>query len=395
MPLQFINPNCIVGYNLTMRFKKENIMKKQFWIAGVIASSVLSLGSFIPFSNNEKDYLDVQLIKLIRNSSSDNAIESFKLPRNLKDTQMDELNYINEAKIELGKELFFNKGWSINTKRPDMIGTVSCASCHKLQFGFKAGVRQAIGEGGIEQEERIIVNKAYSKEDIDRQNIATPTIINVASQVVLGWTGQFSGVGANKNLLPSPHIGTILHKINQLGYEGTISQALAAQHTHRLAMNQETAENLNIAQLFDKAFPDVPKSERYTAKSVAFALDAYQRNVISNQAPLQDWLYGDYNALSDSEKRGAILFFGKAGCSSCHNNNALSGDKFYAVGMSNLSDNNHSSVVITVANPSEDSGRFMTTCESKDRNKFKVPQLYNIKDYIFLGMVVVFRLLEK
>lgn len=43
--------------------------------------------------------------------------------------------------------------------------------------------------------------------------------------------------------------------------------------------------------------------------------------------------------MSDQQKRGATLFFGKAGCVNCHNSPSLNNMKFFAVGVKDLYQN--------------------------------------------------------
>ena len=348
---------------------------------------ILVLGQFEPqvVFENVKGDLDYQLIKKLEECSSDNSIDQFKLPLSLEDTPSDPNNTLTKERFELGKLLFYNENLSVNTKRPDTKGKVSCASCHSPNHAWKSGLVQAIGDGGIGDGEDRIENKSFSPDDIDRQNVSTPTILNIAYQSVLGWTGQFGGAGLNSGLAPSPMVNSKLNDINSEEYEGAVSQALIAINVHRLGMNEELARELDLIDLFDDAFPYLSEDERYSIKTVAFALDAYQRGVISNEAPFQKWLHGEHDAMGDSEKRGAILFFGKAGCSSCHNNAALSSMTFHAVGMKDLSQNDDPSVTITKSNPPEDKGREMVTCNSDDRHDFKVPQLYNLSDFNFYG----------
>ena len=45
--------------------------------------------------------------------------------------------------------------------------------------------------------------------------------------------------------------------------------------------------------MFDAAFPEIPVSERYTLVTGSFAIAAYQRSVLTNQAPFQRFVKGD------------------------------------------------------------------------------------------------------
>jgi cytochrome c peroxidase len=105
---------------------------------------------------------------------------------------------------------------------------------------------------------------------------------------------------------------------------------------------------------------------------------------MTNEAPFQKWLKGDMNAMTDSQKEGALLFFGKAGCVSCHNSPSLNSEPhlFFALGVKNQYQM-HYSVFRTNRFDKRNQGRGGFTGEQADMNKFKVPQLYNLKDFGF------------
>jgi cytochrome c peroxidase len=136
--------------------------------------------------------------------------------------------------------------------------------------------------------------------------------------------------------------------------------------------------------MFDAAFPDIPANERYTRQTAAFAIAAYFRTIVTNQAPFQLWLKGDKSALAEEEKRGALLFFGKAGCVGCHNSPSLNTlpHKFFALGVKNHYQSGYN-VFRTGPNDKRNMGRGGFTGLPEDMHKFKVPQLYNMKDIGF------------
>lgn len=136
--------------------------------------------------------------------------------------------------------------------------------------------------------------------------------------------------------------------------------------------------------LFDAAFSDVPTSERYDKEHAGLAIAAYERSILANEAPFQKWLNGDKNAMTDQEKEGATLFFAKANCVSCHTGPALNTMEFHALGMMDLNDCPEEVFQVT-AETSANLGRGDFTKNSADNYKFKVPQLYNMKDSPFYG----------
>lgn len=63
------------------------------------------------------------------------------------------------------------------------------------------------------------------------------------------------------------------------------------------------------------------------------ALAAYERKLVSLDAPLDRYVAGDTSALSSKATRGLKLFAGKAGCTGCHSGPHLSDDSFHVTGV--------------------------------------------------------------
>ncbi len=61
--------------------------------------------------------------------------------------------------------------------------------------------------------------------------------------------------------------------------------------------------------------------------------EAFERLLLSRNAPLDRYIAGDYSALSASAKRGLKVFIGKAACVSCHNGPTLTDQSFHATGV--------------------------------------------------------------
>ena len=63
------------------------------------------------------------------------------------------------------------------------------------------------------------------------------------------------------------------------------------------------------------------------------ALAAYERKLVSGNAPIDRYAGGDYTALDASARRGLKLFIGKAGCIECHAGVALTDNAFHCTGV--------------------------------------------------------------
>ncbi len=345
-------------------------------------------------STESQPMLDQELEQVLKDASGGTGLAHFVLPysNEFDKIPQDPNNPITQAKIDLGALLFHETGLGLSPKHASSMGTFSCASCHFASAGFQAGIHQGIADGGLGfgiNGEGRIANPEYETTELDVQPVRTPSALNIAYQEAILWNGQFGAVGVNAGTEAGWTAGTPKAK-NYLGYQGTETQAIAAQDVHRLKMNDEICVNLNYKTLFDKAFPDSDPGVRYGQENTGLAIAAYERIILANQAPFQKWLRGKENAMSDQEKRGAILFFGKAQCASCHNGPNLANMEFHAIGMKDLFE---SSDITYGANSEncENKGRWCFTKEDADMFKFKVPQLYNLADSPFYGHGSSFR----
>ena len=295
----------------------------------------------------------------------------------------DPRNRLTESKVLLGKFLFHETAIGVKAKYEEGLKTYSCASCHHAVAGFQAGKRQGIGDGGWgfgSIGETRIPNSNYDLDSIDIQPIRSPTILNVAYQEVMLWNGQFGSTGVNEGTEANWLPGTPIAK-NELGFEGVETQAIAGMGVHRQNITSEVILNQEYKALFDAAYATTPAAQRYTLVNSGLAMAAYERTVLANQAPFQEFLKGNNNAMSEEEIKGANLFFGKAKCYQCHQGPALNDMKFHALGMEDLVGEG----VVGDRNFTASRGRGGFTNNQEDDFKFKTPTLYNLKDVNFLG----------
>jgi cytochrome c peroxidase len=147
-------------------------------------------------------------------------------------------------------------------------------------------------------------------------------------------------------------------------------------------IESEFCSTTTYKEYFEKAFPTLSGTDLYTKENAGLAIAAFERTMLSNEAPFQKWLRGYQKAMFDEEKKGAILFFGKARCVSCHTGPALNKMDFFAMGMADL---DGPGIYGTAPDKAENLGRGGFTKNPVDNYKFKVPQIYNLKDSPFFG----------
>jgi cytochrome c peroxidase len=200
----------------------------------------------------------------------------------------------------------------------------------------------------------------YEESDLDAQGNRPLTVMNVTYMTNTLWSGLF---GANDLNVGSEDLWEGLAAVNHTGYAGLEAQNIEGFELHRLEINDHVLDDYNYRRWF----------------TLAFAMGAYLRTILTNQAPFQDYLKGDQGAITESQKRGALLFFGKAGCITCHNSPSFSSMNFYALGTKDMYEIGG---LNTSAEDPRILGRGMFTGREEDMYAFMVPQLYNLKNYV-------------
>ena len=226
-------------------------------------------------------------------------------------------NPLSREKIALGRALYFDKRLSID-------GTVSCATCHDPALAFTDA--NVVSLGGRET----------------RGTRNAPTILNTAFNQIFFWDGRARSLEEQvKHPLLSP-----------------------------LEMGMTSEKNL-VARLasipeYQKQFKQVFKADGLTIDTIAKAIAAYERTLLSGNAPFDRFIAGQQAAISDAQKRGWELFKGKARCSECHTYTAQ--NQFFT-------DFNFHNTGVGFSEP----GRFAVTLQPADSGAFKTPTLRDLE----------------
>ena len=343
---------------------------------------MLILGCNDDQPGNIEDELDIELEALLL-EADDQGRDHFILPvqEDFASLPQDPKNPITREKVELGRMLFHETALGNDALRSGGLRTYSCSSCHNSSAAMQPGRRQGIAEGGsgfgVKGESRDR-NLDYEEVEVDAQPIRAPSTLNVAYQKNVLWNGMFGATGLNEGT-EAQWTGDAA--VNLLGFEGVESQAIKGLEVHRMSAEMGMMTDFGYLDMLRVAFPGVAEDTLISRTYLGLAIASYVRTITTSEAPFQRWLRGQNSALSDQEKRGAILFFGKAGCVSCHTGPGLNKMDFAAVGMADLTGPD-----ILNKDPFDTPlGRGNFTGNPEDNFKFKIPQLYNLKDASFLG----------
>ena len=278
---------------------------------------------------------------------------------------------------------FFETGIALSPTKEAGKKTYSCASCHVPSAGFRPGGVQGIADGGIgfgyNGENRTKL-AAYRDFEMDVQGVRPLSVLNVAFVENTTWNGRFGSTGVNVGTEDRWDLDPALH-VNEEGFAALESQNIEGLEVHRMEITAEVLDDYGYRTHFDAAFAEDTENERYSKKNAAFAISAYLRTLLSNQAPFQEYLKGNKDAMTEQEKRGALVFFSDAKCYHCHKEKNLGANEFYALGVNDLY---QTGVAFnTSAEDKRNLGRGEYSGDPLDNHKFKIPQLYNLADAPF------------
>ncbi|MBC6995650.1 cytochrome c peroxidase [Neolewinella lacunae] len=354
------------------------------WICSLLVLAVLSASCV---RDEAVSTLDTELEKTLLRLSENGSLSYYMLPdgSNLAGIPAGIGNPLTPEKVELGKLLFHETALGRDALNPENLRTFSCSTCHVADAAFTAGAFQGIADGGMgfgEAGQGRRMDPNYAEENIDAQGARPLSMLGVAYVTNSMWAGRFGARGDNAHYEDIWGVFDPTTELNHLGLDGLEAQNIEGTVVHRMSTDAYLLDTLGYRRLFDRAFPEFAGEAKYGRVAMSFALSAYIRTVLPNQAPWQDWLRGNKSALTEDQKRGAQLFFGKAGCFRCHNGPALNGNTFHAIGVKDLYEF-PGGARRTGPNDGRNLGRGDFTRRPEDLYKFKVPQVYNTSDMPF------------
>jgi cytochrome c peroxidase len=225
----------------------------------------------------------------------------------------------SEGELRLGRDLFFDA-------RVSRGGAMSCSTCHKPELAFSDGLPRARGRGGKELQRN------------------TPSLYNVT--------------------ISEPYIrGFFLD-----GRAKTLEEVVLAVIQNPLEFDNKLPDlvaDLGRIPDYDRRFRELYGPAGLTDANVGKVIAAYVRSLAPTRPSPYDRVHEDWGALTLSQKRGLLLFAGKAKCVNCHWTPEFTSGQFLDTGH---------------AQPpgAEDAGRYAVTHSASDRRAFKMPSLRNV-----------------
>lgn len=234
-------------------------------------------------------------------------------------------NATTPARVALGKMLFVDP-------RLSGTGQVTCLSCHLPERGWSDGFPTSVRFLGTVMKR------------------ASPTLINVGFNSIFMWDGR------QPTLEKQAHGGQ--------GMQGDINAGMDEFGVSEGAHIARIAAIPGYVKAFAAAYP----GEGISRETIAKAIAAFERTLISNRSPFDRWLAGDTAALSPAQIRGFAVFLApdKGNCAVCHAPPNFTDNGFHNVGLK------------SGAAPDADPGRYAQRKVAAMKGAFKTPTLRDI-----------------
>ncbi|MFG1484332.1 cytochrome c peroxidase [Halobacteriovorax sp. HFRX-2_2] len=318
----------------------------------------------------QADQLDIKLKRYI----SDFRLKAVEKPKGR-----------NPQIFKLGQELFNEKEISGNRN-------ISCADCHRPEFGSGDKLPVGIGEGGKWQAgERLIANgHAIPRNSQPLYNLGDKNIEflfwdgrvhyrkdwDVYTTPVKALNGDYpERWDITENLgsaLAAQALFPITSHEEMRGVKGSndIANAVNEEAVWKIVMKRLLAMP-KYQKLFKEAFPKTPKAELNIGHFGQAIAHFETHEFAAYNTGWDKYLRGERMALNQKAKRGAVIFFENGSCFSCHSGDLLGGRGFFSVASPQIGPGKNDP-------RKNDEGRFNVTKRDFDRYQFRVPPLRNI-----------------
>jgi cytochrome c peroxidase len=335
---------------------------------------------------------------------------------------------INARLANLGRLLWFDTLHSLGRDN-------TCGGCHSPTNGFGDSQPMAIGVQNN--------NQVGPHRDGPRNQRRSPLVINTALYPAMMWNGRFNSISGDPfdNSLgfrfPFPeadvrfsHANDVLHDVTHLlqaqahmpptelievgGFTGTCPNGVPdptlgpdfcqfddglgetvplpdpATGSRNEPIRQKALQILNATPayraLFGEVFPEVAAGAPIDFFMFGKAIAEFEFTLVFADAPLDQFARGNHLAMTEQEKRGALVFFGSAGCVTCHavagpSNEMFSDFQERVIGVPQIAPGfgvTQGNVIFAGPGHDEDFGLEEITGNQADRYKFRTAPLRNL-----------------
>ena len=240
-------------------------------------------------------------------------------------------NPMSAAKIELGKQLFFDPRLSID-------GTISCNSCHNVMAGGTDNRDFSVGVAG------------------QKGGRSAPTVWNSAFLSAQFWDGRAA-------TLEDQAKGPILNPVEM----GMPSEKFTVDRIKAIP---------GYVQSFKAVFGDKKDSVSYD--NIAKAIATYERTLITSNSSFDAYIRGDKTAMTETAIKG-MKKVEALGCTSCHSGANFAGPELpIGEGFYQKFPSFPGSKFDKKYDLMADEGRFEVTKDVSDKHMWRVPTWRNV-----------------
>ena len=292
---------------------------------------------------------------------------------------------LDPERVALGRLLFFDPVLSGNRD-------TSCATCHHPRFGTGDALSVSVGTGGLGlgpdrqlgPDRGLIPRNA---PEVYNRGTSLWTTMFWDSRVTHNPDGTFTSpagaalpagldsVLAIQAMFPVTSRDEMRGLPGDLDVFGAPNELAAFADTDWAGLWAALMERLlaldGYAERFARAFPDVPPAE-LGFEHAALALAAFEADAFTfTDSPWDRWLRGERDALTDAQKRGALVFYGEAGCADCHSGALMTDQKTWSLCVPQIGPGKGAAAPWDI-------GHGAVTGAAADRFAFRTPPLRNV-----------------
>ncbi|PTX56281.1 cytochrome c peroxidase [Litoreibacter ponti] len=297
---------------------------------------------------------------------------------------------VNRAEAELGQLLFYDPILSGNRN-------ISCATCHHPKFGTADGVSLSLGEGGI----GLGPDRRADPDNLPEQRIPrnAPGLFNLGAHefTVMFHDGRIEvdkelpgGIRTPMDedmntgfatLLSAQTMFPVLSADEMAGHysENDVSQAvrqgrITGEGGAWDILSQRIAENPIYAHLFKSVYPDIEKGHAIMFTDISNAIGAFIELEWRSDQSLFDRVLRGEAEMSPDATAGMELFYGDAGCATCHSGPFQTDHSFHNMGVPQFGPGK----AARFETHARDLGRARVTGDDADAYAFRTPSLRNV-----------------
>lgn len=287
--------------------------------------------------------------------------------------------------VLLGRDLFFDPILSGNRN-------IACGTCHNPELGSGDGVSLSLGEGGLG------LGPARRRAEVNppkrlARNVPPLFNLSAAEFTTLTHDGRLHRNEEARFGIEMPE-GVLLERpVTLLAAQALLPMVAVDEMAGHAGENviadavaqgriagydgawQKITERVADVPEYRRRFewligPEEPLHITHIASALA---DFVAYEFRATDAPFDAFLAGQDDALSNAQLRGMALFYGKAGCASCHSGTFQTDNDFHAIGLPQIGPGKgHGPRELS------DLGRGAITGLAEDAYKFRTPSLRNV-----------------